>query len=98
MNPDFAEFVGIFITAHVVVLLNNYYINNNFSSVRRISTIIFIVPISYTVFYAGYLILLTNSEFVFDKTRGLLMWVISGLSWKFLETIYENFTSNRSKV
>ncbi len=93
MNPDFAEFVGIFITAHVVLLLKNVLDNNNFSSIRSVAIIIFIVPISYTIFYAGYLILLTNSDYVFDLTRGLIMWIISGLSWKFLEIVYTNFTS-----
>ena len=89
MNPDFGEYVALFHTAHAVLLVNHYLTVKMEVRERVVIPIIVLsIPISYSLFYAGFIILLTNSDLVFDKIESLLWWIISGISWKLLETGY----------
>ncbi len=94
MNPDIGEYVALFLTAHAVLLIN-YYLTNKMEVRGRVVTPILVlsIPVSYTLFYAGFIILLTNSDLVFDKIESLVWWIISGISWKLLETAYGSMTS-----
>jgi len=96
VNPEFGEFVALFLTAHVVLLIN-YYLTVKKEVGERIVVPILVlsIPVSYSLFFAGYIVLLTNSDFAFDRVEALIWWIISGISWKLLETSYGMLFSPR---
>jgi len=94
VNPDIGEYVALFLTAHAVLLIN-YYLTVKMEVRERVVTPILVlsIPLSYSLFYAGFIILLTNSDLVFDGIESLVWWLISGISWKLLETGYGVMTT-----
>ncbi len=89
MNVEYAEFVSLFVSAHVLLLVDGYQKRKGSRNIVSFPTLILTCIVSYTITYATYILLLTNSELVYDKTVFFLGWVFSGLSWKFLEWAYE---------
>ena len=89
MNVEYAEFVSVFVSAHVLLLANGYLERKQFRNIVLIPTLIVICIVSYTITYAAYFLLLTNSELAIEKSVDFFWWIFAGLGWKFLESAYE---------
>ena len=89
MNYEIGEFIAVFVAAHAVLFANSYLGKKGYGNAAVILILIVIALSAYTLTFAAYVVLITNSTLILDTTRVLILSVMAGGGGFILERVYE---------